>query len=307
MMELPILEGHKDVEITYCANCKSVLYKGKYIPLKDFKKAFSKLIRSYVSFSVEPKEFSVDTKILDKIDRKLDVPIYVKAEIDGEEIEEEAIMEIKFKQVECPFCSRLKGGYYEGVLQLRNKNNSMFKEVENRIRKKTDEKKLVAISYEKEVKGGMDFYMTDKKFISNLASELHNEFGGEFKESPRLYSMDRQSSKKVYRLNALLRLPELEVGDIVEWKNSLFSVNGITADKVMAQPVNGGKKRPIKLEEALKKRSKADARKAVVTKTKPNVEVLHPETFASTPVENKVTRPGKKIDVVEISGKLYAV
>ncbi|MGM5482003.1 MAG: NMD3-related protein [Nanobdellota archaeon] len=307
-MKKPILQGYKNIELIYCDNCMSFYYKGKYIPFSDFKKAFSKIIRENISLSVEPKSFDVDESVLDNLEKKKMVLINLVADTENGEVQEQGQMEIKFKKLECPFCTRLKGGYYEGVLQLRNRENSRFEEVSKEIKTRTDSKKLVAISHEKDVKGGIDFYFTDKKYLQRLAEQLYSEFGGQLKESPRLFSLDRQTSKKIYRMNVLLRLSETEPGDIIKYNGELFKVSGLQHNKVSAVSLLTGKKRPINLENIEKVKDADSSQFAIVTKTKPHLEVLNPNNYTSTLLENEpVSDFTDKIKIMEIEGKLYSV
>ncbi|MFW6449833.1 MAG: NMD3-related protein [Nanoarchaeota archaeon] len=304
---MAILEGYSELEIVYCANCRSFLYKGKYIPLRDFKRAFPKLLKEHVQFSVEPDAFNVDSSVVDNPAKNVKVPICVTARINEETIEEEAVMEIRFKQAECPYCSRLKGGYYEGVLQLRNRDNTSFNEVAEEITKNAEMNNTVAITSEKDVKGGKDYYITDKKYMQHLSNELYNKYGGEKKESPRLYGFDRQSSKKLYRLNILLRLANVEPGDVVEWNSELFKVLAVRGNKVNVESLMSSKTRPLKIDEIKKRASKSEYIQAVVVKPKPDVVILHPREYINVTLQNNPAKIAEKIHVVEIDGKFYAV
>ena len=96
------------------------------------------------------------------------------------------------------------GQYYEAVLQLRNPNEEAVNCIINAINKR----KGVFIAKQVEVKGGIDFYISSQRFTRSLGKKLKKAFKGELKESRKLYGMDRQKSKQIYRGTVLFRIEE---------------------------------------------------------------------------------------------------
>lgn len=127
--------------------------------------------------------------------------------------------------------------YYEGVLQLRNPK----KEVVDKIRKLVEERKDVWIADEKKVRGGIDFYISDQRFLQALGRRLQKEFGGELKSSKRLFGVKRETSKLVYRVFILLRIPEFEKGQIIEYRGKKIRIIFL-GKKIHARDVDTGKK-----------------------------------------------------------------
>lgn len=127
--------------------------------------------------------------------------------------------------------------YYEGILQLRNPN----KEVVDFIEKEVEKKENVFITKKEKVRNGIDFYITSQKYLQNLGKKLQNCFGGELKVSSKLFSRDRQTSKGVYRVNVLFRLPGFKKGDIIELRGDKIKVINI-GKKVFAKNLKTGKK-----------------------------------------------------------------
>jgi nonsense-mediated mRNA decay protein 3 len=127
--------------------------------------------------------------------------------------------------------------YYEGILQLRNPKERVIR----RIRELTEGKGGVWISEEKKVRGGIDFYLSDQRFLQNLGRVLQKEFGGELKKSNRLYGTSRETSKLVYRVFILLRMPEFEKGQIIEYRGNKIRIVGF-GKKIFARDIKTGKK-----------------------------------------------------------------
>jgi len=92
--------------------------------------------------------------------------------------------------------------YYEGTLQLRNPNE----EVLNFIRNQFKNNQKVWIAKEKDLKTGIDLYISSNKFLLSLGKKLKKSFKGELKTSRRLHSKSRITSKNVYRVTVLFRL-----------------------------------------------------------------------------------------------------
>ena len=83
------------------------------------------------------------------------------------------------------------------------------------------------ITKKEKVRNGIDFYVTSKRYLQNLGKKLQNCFGGELKVSSRLFTRDRQTSKDVYRVNVLFRLPRFKKDDIIELKGNKIKVINI--------------------------------------------------------------------------------
>ena len=114
-------------------------------------------------------------------------------------------------------------GYFEGILQLRNTN----KEVVDFVRKSVDERKDAFISKEKEIKNGIDFYLTSQRFLRALGKKLKNKFNGELKESRKLHTRNRLTSRDVYRVTVLFRLLKFKKWDVVNYKGDKIKIKSI--------------------------------------------------------------------------------
>ena len=96
--------------------------------------------------------------------------------------------------------------YFEAIIQLRPDNNELISFVKNLIGKKEG----VYITNEIHKKYGSDLYITSRKFATFLGKKLKKAFKGELITSRTLYSMDRQTSKGIYRVTICFRMEEPE-------------------------------------------------------------------------------------------------
>ena len=58
--------------------------------------------------------------------------------------------------------------------------------------------------------------ITTNMETERIALELQREFGGEVKVNTKLFSRNKQTSKDIFRLNALVKLPDFESGDVLQ-------------------------------------------------------------------------------------------
>ncbi|MBS3111668.1 hypothetical protein J4459_00200 [Candidatus Woesearchaeota archaeon] len=94
------------------------------------------------------------------------------------------------------------GRYYEGRLQLRPFNEEVYEW----IKKQIDKDDFQFISREEEVKGGIDIYFTSQKNLRSLGPRLKKQFKGELKITKKLFSVNKLTSKRIYRATVLFRL-----------------------------------------------------------------------------------------------------
>lgn len=135
-----------------------------------------------------------------------------------------------------------KGGpatrnYFEGILQLRNPT----KEAVRAVRSMVERNKRAFIAKEERVVNGIDLYLSSQKFLQILGKMLQNKFGGELKISRKLFTVHRITSKRVYRVTVLFRLPKFKVGDIVKTRGRLIKVKSL-GKKVFGIDIETGKK-----------------------------------------------------------------
>ena len=95
-------------------------------------------------------------------------------------------------------------GYFEAILQLRPKDEALYKFVLDRIA----ERKNVTIAKEVSLKTGVDLYLSDQRFARALGKKLKRQFKGKLILSRKLHTRNRQTSKDVYRVTVCFRLDE---------------------------------------------------------------------------------------------------
>ncbi len=168
--------------------------------------------------------------------------------------------------------------YFEAVLQLRNPTL----QAEEYLLKSLAEE----ISRAEKVNNGVDYYISDKKKAKKVGRQMRDRFGGEFKVSPSLYTRDSQTSKEVYRLSVLVRIPEFQKGDVVKVNDKIVRITGL-GKKVTGDNLDTGKKEVFDYDESFEMLEVKESR---VVQVNPKLKVLHPENYQATNLQNEPDR-----------------
>lgn len=134
--------------------------------------------------------------------------------------------------------------YYEGILQLRNPSKEIVKKANKLINKRRG----AYIAKEEKVTNGFDFYINNWRYLIGIGTKLQKEFGGEIKTSRKLWGVSRVTSKKLYRVIVLVRLPNVKIGDTVSYRGKKVKIKEFRK-KIGAVDIKTGKKMLIKYDE----------------------------------------------------------
>lgn len=139
------------------------------------------------------------------------------------------------------------GSYYEGVLQLRNVNDDVVDFAVKEIEKDPSTK----ISEVKEAGNGFDIYITRQKFLRSLGNKLQKQFGGQVLVSRRIHTRNRQTSRDLYRINLLFKLPSFKKGDIIGYRGDKIKILQ-SHKKVLAKDIKTGRKLNLSFKDLMK-------------------------------------------------------
>lgn len=215
----------------------------------------------------------------------------------------------------CPACQKHLGNYFEGTIQLRGRDNERYDEVEKYVFNLVETHKNVEISKVIESKTGVDLLLTNQKVMFEIMSKAHQEFGGHFEQNSRLFTKDNLTSKDLYRITTLLRLPDFNKGDILEIKGCKLLVTRTHGNKVSGVNLTTTKDQTldfIKSSYEIVARRTEISSKTTISKVFPNLEVLN-ENYESVPAKNLTEKStdtfkiGFKVTCVEYQGKNYII
>ena len=190
--------------------------------------------------------------------------------------------------------------YFEGVLQLRNVDEDILDLV-----LKEFQKEGVNIAKISPLKNGYDLYSSSNKFSRKIARKLATQMGGEIKESPRIFTQNKLTSKEVHRLNVLYRAPDFAKGEVIANEGKVYQITSMEKMVITVRNLSNGKREKIKESNTL---FKLPIHRAKVINTKPRIQVLDPESFQAIFVENPGDqKEGEEINIVISDDKVYVV
>ncbi len=278
----------RPVQLDACSSCRRIQLRGTWKETSLDDAVQDAVQRALKGKHVKKISFSKD-QIAWGPGRTQEIPIL--AEIKTEKTHE---IPLYLSITICPACGRQGGQYFEGVLQLRNPSPEAINRLYAHVSALAD--RGVFINKEVKQKKGIDFYLTSQKHLQTIAKRIQKEFGGTLSVAAQLFSWDKQTSKDIYRVNALLTLPAFMKGDVIvlhgrpmHITNVGRSVSGIdvaTRKKVSIESTR------IHDKDILKKR------RAKVLAIYPEPTILHPDTFEQ--IALIVHEPVKKDQNVKI-------
>ena len=128
-------------------------------------------------------------------------------------------------------------GYYEGILQLRNPT----KKIKEFVDKFLKENK-VYIASRNRISNGVDMKVSSNKLLLKLGKMLKSRFRGNLKVSRKLFSQDRLTGKKIWRMTVFFSHYDLKIGQKVKIRGEEYKIKRL-GDKVHCTAISTGKKK----------------------------------------------------------------
>ena len=126
--------------------------------------------------------------------------------------------------------------YFEGILQLRDINDEVIDFAVSEIKNSG-----VNIAKVKQLENGIDIYVSRQRFLRTLAGRLQKKFGGQIIVSRKLHTKSSLTSRDLYRVNVLFRLPNFKKDDVIVYKGDKIRIIHM-GKKIFAKNIATGKK-----------------------------------------------------------------
>ena len=130
--------------------------------------------------------------------------------------------------------------YFEGVLQLRDVSDEVLDWVHDEIIRAG----RARIAKAREVRGGVDLYLSAQHYMQSLGKMLQQRFGGILKVTGRLYTTDHMTSRFVYRMTVLFRQLPCKTGEMITYHGEQWKVMGV-GNQISLQNVKSGEKKRV--------------------------------------------------------------
>ncbi len=308
------------IRLQICPTCGSLYKKGKWHIQKEEEKA----IQEFVKDSLIIKEEALQPRISLRSERldysRYRVHIDASAEIAGIPIVSGLGTEVRISWQTCDTCSRISGGYFEGIVQVRASKRlpaveelkrciEIAEEVAARSFDKGD--RLAFIAKTIWCNEGIDLYAGSTKLGKQICRAIVEVFSGDISESPKL--VGQKNGENVYRITFALRLPEFVRGDIIYTEGKIIEVQSC-GKHLSGIDLETGRRFIEKfkdLTEIKKMGKKQDAVKAViVADEKKTVLILDPDTYETVTLKRPeflMQEPGDEICIIKTQKGIFAV
>ena len=214
-----------------CASCGARFTRGRWTDEDDVEIVVLKTIEDalLIHEAAENIEIGINPHKLTPHMYKAEVEVV--ATVQREPVTAELSTEIRIIRESCERCSRISGGYFEGILQIRATERTPTEdEIEtclrivdmtiDRMRAKGD--RLAFITDSIRSKEGLDLYIGSVNSGKHICKAIIEELGGTFYESPSLFG--QKDGRDIYRITFSMRLPRFTPGEIIAIGNKKIVV-----------------------------------------------------------------------------------
>jgi len=199
------------LKIMTCPICGSCFQSGKWAEGDILELAIS-LVKSQLT--INPVAEDVHTTLEPEMlgENAIKVHVRVDAMVKGENVSREHDVMVRIKKESCDRCSRIAGGYYAAIVQVRaegrfptpEERSKSQKIAQNVVQRAQKSDRMAFISNVKELKEGIDIYAGSTKIGKQISKAIISELGGAFSESPKLVGC--KDGKNQYRISYAVRL-----------------------------------------------------------------------------------------------------
>ncbi len=244
--------------------------------------------------------------------------IRVDASVKGIRTNSALKTEVRVSRETCDSCSRISGGYYEAVVQVRAEGRFPDEEEQVQLVEMIEEMierqyrkgyRLAFITKVDELPEGTDVYIGSNSSARQACKLAAERFGCSYSESPSL--VGKKDGKDIYRITYSLRLPRFVPGDIINTGGDavLIRHSGKRTSGLLLGSGQEFSENTNKLKDALKIADMEDAVDTVLISVEDDiVQVMHPTTFRPVTLKKPAHlsgRGGENIRIVIIGNEVF--
>lgn len=211
----------KKINVEFCPDCKLYYFRNKRLNEKSFIDYISNLfIKKY------NKKIKIEKLINQEFLRGFKKILF---EANSTKIE------IIIQKKQCKKCAIKKSQYYQAILLISKKDISQEKldKIEKFIKDYCKKKDLIIVKTQKSKKD-IKFNMSDWRKTQSLVNSLIKNFSGYVKITRSLYSLNKQTSKKVYRTTFNYVPFNFEKNDFIKLNGQYYYIISASKDVKVA-------------------------------------------------------------------------
>ncbi len=303
-----------------CSNCGAHFNRGRWTNDYDIDEIVIRTVEDELLIHEKAEDIELYIEPRQMTPHLYRVRVEVDATIIGERLHQQVETEVRIGRMACDMCSRISGGYFESILQIRATNRRLNDEekkecmaivnsILKRMRKKGD--RMAFISNSIDDREGIDLYMGSANASRDICKEVVSELGGTFSESPNLFT--RKDGKDVYRITFALRLPEFMPGDIIEFGENVIEVRKFGKNVTGTNLISGSKylSKPDEIQDAKLVGRREDAVRTVVVATEDDeLMVLDPENYETVTIKKPLlfsAEAGDEVPAIKTSNGIVVL
>lgn len=312
---LATIRDHVDVEV--CVHCharrRGELWlegHGAMEPIVE------DAVREAVQLAKVVQRARIDMTIEPEDERNFTVHVAASGVAEGVPFTTSLRTRSRVKNATCLRCSRVQGGYYEAIVQVRATRRAIEKDEMRQLkalasrfieRVVSDGDRNAFVLRDEEIDRGLDIYMGTTNSGRMLSKEIAAQFGGKVTEHPK--TVGQKDGLDLIRMTFAVKLPEYRAGDVVILDEEPLLVTSVGAKTVQVTDIVTAQARHV--ERAVVERavvlSPEDAKEAVVvSESGGELQLLDPWTYETVTVLRPaaLVDPGPTIDVLKFDGQL---
>ena len=221
-----LLRAPEFIDVVRCAHCGK-LHLGRTWEARDLDDVMVDLIAAAVERDphVSKVRYTFDARPQD--DRNFAVTVKATCTVGPWELLESFHLRVRIQNGVCPTCSRQRGNFFVGTVQVRADGRDLTDEEQRKARAITDRSPSGEefIGSVEDVRGGFDAKLSSNAFAKRLARDIAKELGGTVASSAKLYT--QKEGRDQYRATYAVRLPGFREGDVVHWRRGRYLVVGL--------------------------------------------------------------------------------
>lgn len=222
---LLILPDVLDVEV--CAHCDARHVGNHWFdpdPTHSLDEIRGEALRAAVRVHPLVRGADVEIKEVPQDDKHFDNTVTLFGDVENVPVEDEAHIVVRMRKSVCDRCSRMFGGYYAAILQLRASDRDVRPEEIKRAHKIIGEEldrvraggnRQAFLTKSGAVPGGFDYYLGDIEGTRMISKTVAESLSATVVETAKL--VGRKEGMDVYRVTFLVRIALYASGDFARW------------------------------------------------------------------------------------------
>jgi len=311
-------EGPEFIDLIKCAHCGAFKIKNTWTD-ELLSNVINRLVKNNFKINNQLKKITINSEC-EEAKGGYVCNIYISGTISDKEITEKHKLNIRIDKIACDVCSKRFGGYHEAIIQIRAEGKKLTKKeernitlfIENFVESMQNKgNRALFITDMGLVKGGIDFYISDKSAAFSIVKKIQERYGGIIKQSSKNIGM--KDSKQIYRMTYLLRLLAYKKHDIMRYNDSYYIILSTHENKIKMINLKNWEESTIDIKSLKNAKILGSIEKAkdmiIVSQKKDEIQLMSPKNYNITIIRKPkdVSFEGKTIKIINLENQLFII